>query len=124
MSSQGIYIKTIASVQGELEKDLLGQAKKYLLKSRFSLGSGANKKQRNHALMTLSYICTENCELIDRINSQLKGCDTIAYVPEGKSVLEKILSKEYSHTNWEQASGGSTVDGECSDCVNWENKPW
>jgi hypothetical protein len=74
MSSQSIYIQTIDTVKEQLEKDILKQAKNFLLCKRFMLGKGINKKQRNHALMAMSYICTENCELIRYINKGLKGC--------------------------------------------------
>jgi hypothetical protein len=122
MSSQSIYIKTIDSVRNTLEKDMLKQAKNFLLKERFMLGNGTDRKQRNHALMTLSYICTENCELIDSINAQLNGCDGAAYVPEEKSELEKIVSRENTYHNYSQAT--TVSNSECADCVNWENKSW
>lgn len=75
MSSQSIYIKTIDTVKSQLDADICKQSKNFVLKKRFELGKGVDKRARNHALIASKFICTENCDLIRYMNSELKGCE-------------------------------------------------
>ena len=118
MSSQSIYIQTIDTVKEQLEKDILKQAKNFLLCKRFMLGKGVNRKQRNHALMAMSYICTENCELIRYINKGLKGCEIEMDVNSTYN-LWQANGKTGTKTCFVQAAAK-----DCSDCMIWENKEW
>ena len=100
MSAQSIYLKTRERLADDLDRDLTHQAKDFLLKKRFMLGNGVNRKKRNHALMALDFICTENCDLIAHINAELKGCQI---GDEKDSMVKDICSlpcSDWKNSNW------------------------
>lgn len=74
MSAQSIYIRKRHTVREEAEKEILKQADNYLYKKRFMLGEGVKANKRNKALIILDFICKENCEIIQLIDKELKGC--------------------------------------------------
>ena len=125
MSTQSIYLKTRERLADDLDRDLTHQAKDFLLKKRFMLGNGINRKKRNHALMILDFICTENCDLIAHINAELKGCqieqeDVVDYImyAEQNMTTKTYGTKQSDHVH-QQAS--CDIDG---DCISWSNKAW
>lgn len=71
MSTQSIDLKNIGTIREQLEKDLFLEAKNFLLKKRFGLGCGADRKRRNHALTLNAIVNTENCELIQYIKAEI-----------------------------------------------------
>lgn len=73
MSTQSILVKSVDTIKNEIDKKLLINAEKYILKKKIELGKGVNKKLVKHQLRILSFICTENCELINSINNQIEG---------------------------------------------------
>lgn len=85
MSSQSILVRTVNEIQEKSEKTVLKGARYHILEKRFALIKKINKDKVRHAKKLLSFICTENCELIGFINKTLikgEGLDTTCIFSE------------------------------------------
>lgn len=107
MSSQSIIDRNIDLIEEENDKLLLDNAQHYMTQKRFALGKKPNMEEAAHALKMLSFICTENCELIDHINKGLageleKGCTTNK---EDGTCVPYINNTEYLLKCCESANG-------------------
>lgn len=114
--SQTINIITPGTTYNKLQEDLIEQAENYIFNRRFMLGKGVSEKKRNHALASMSFICEDNCEVLNNLNSVMRGLNK-----ECKKVKRQVRPKKSGCY-----SCGTRTDfsKDCKECMVWINKEW
>ena len=98
MSAQSIIVKSIKSIKEEAEKNILKNAKKYLLKEDYLLGKGHCSFSTMDSFKTLNIIDKNNCNLNNSIEAVLENFQGEEYNKE------EILTNNPSINNKKESS--------------------
>ena len=93
MSSQSILVRNIDSIHDSSEETLLKNANNYMLSKRFAIERKVNTEELAHSMKLMSFLCTENCELLYFINKVITEgapsnyCLSDACLKDGQTVF-------------------------------------
>jgi hypothetical protein len=129
MSATSTTVRDRENVYNQLEKELLEQGDKFLLKKGFRLGKGKDQCKTDFLMQYTTLLCNTNCDVNALIEKRIKGLEEIdcATRVSFETELTRLSEQYYDWLN--EGNSGNFLEYVLSQanlqtCVSWTQSSW
>ena len=129
MSATSVTIRDREAIYNKLEKDLLEQGNKYLLKTGFMLGKGVCQEEVDFLMQYTTLLCNTNCDVNSLIEQKIKGLEELDCKTRVSFETELTRLSEQYYDWLNEGNSGNFLEyilsqANLQTCVSWNQTTW